>query len=111
MECTRWSMASSLTSTMAVPRSPRPHPRDASRRQSRHLRRPGDDHRRRRCRDWQSLHSDTVSLDTAGRGKLTATVRYAWDDDYLYILCQQTAKGKDVHEAQTSLLSAPPLGL
>ena len=50
-------------------------------------------------RDWQALHSDAVSLDTAGRGKLKATVRYAWDDQYLYILCQQTAKGQDTHEA------------
>jgi hypothetical protein len=51
------------------------------------------------AREWQSLHSSTVSLDTAGRGKLQANVRYAWDDDYLYILCQQAAQGKDAHEA------------
>src|SRR5581483_8237597 len=53
-------------------------------------------------RDWDALHSDTVSLDTAGRGALKASVRYAWDDRYLYILCQQTAKGKDVHEAPSA---------
>lgn len=49
--------------------------------------------------DWAGLKSDPVTLDTGGRGALEVSVRYAWDEQYLYVLAEQTAKGKRHREA------------
>ncbi len=49
--------------------------------------------------DWKNLKSQTVRLNTGGRGKMEAAVRFAWDSDFLYILVQQTAPAARVHEA------------
>jgi hypothetical protein len=49
--------------------------------------------------DWTSLKSEPVRLNTGGRGKLEAEVRFAWDEQFLYVLARQTAKGEKVQEA------------
>jgi hypothetical protein len=49
-------------------------------------------------KDWASVKSETMHLNTGGRGKLELDVRLAWDDQNLYILAQQTAKGEKVNE-------------
>jgi hypothetical protein len=49
-------------------------------------------------KDWASVGSEAMHLNTGGRGKLELDVRLAWDDQNLYILAQQTAKGEKVHE-------------
>jgi hypothetical protein len=48
--------------------------------------------------DWANVKSDTLHLDTGGRGKLEVDLRFAWDDQSLYVLAQQTAKGDKSHE-------------
>lgn len=50
--------------------------------------------------DWSRLKSQPISLDTGGRGKMECDLRYAWDDDFLYILVQQTKPAARVHEAE-----------
>jgi hypothetical protein len=49
--------------------------------------------------DWKRLKSQPIKLDTGGRGKLEAEVRFAWDNSYLYVLAGQVAKGEKVQEA------------
>lgn len=51
--------------------------------------------------DWRSLKSEPIRLTTAGRGKMECDVRYAWDDDFLYVLVQQSAPAARVHEAES----------
>jgi hypothetical protein len=48
--------------------------------------------------DWSKLGAAVVALNTGGRGTLRATLQCAWDDDYLYVLVKQVAKGQK-HEA------------
>src|SRR5262249_20377710 len=50
--------------------------------------------------DWAKLTSETVHLDTGGRGAMTVDVRFAWDDDFLYVLVQQKSAAKRVHEVE-----------
>jgi hypothetical protein len=49
--------------------------------------------------EWSSLKSAAMKLDTGGRGKLKADVRLAWDEQFLYVLVKQTARGEKVQEA------------
>jgi hypothetical protein len=51
-------------------------------------------------KDWANVASETLHLNTGGRGKLQLDVRLAWDDQNLYILAQQTAKGEKVNEVR-----------
>jgi hypothetical protein len=48
--------------------------------------------------DWAKLDGESMNLNTGGRGKLEVTLRFAWDDQFLYALVKQTAKGEKVHE-------------
>jgi hypothetical protein len=48
--------------------------------------------------DWGNVASETLHLDTGGRGKLQLDLRFAWDDQFLYVLAMQTAKAEKVHE-------------
>ena len=50
--------------------------------------------------DWSAVRSEAMHLDTGGRGKLEADLRFAWDDEFLYVLVKQTAKGEKVHEIE-----------
>lgn len=49
--------------------------------------------------DWKNLKSQPLHLDTGGRGQLKADLRYAWDENYLYVLLEQTSPSTHVHEA------------
>jgi len=49
--------------------------------------------------DWKNVKSQIVKLDTGGRAKMTANLRFAWDPDFLYVLVEQTAPADRVHEA------------
>ena len=42
--------------------------------------------------------SETLHLDTGGRGKLQCDLHFAWDNQNLSVLVQQTAKSEKVHE-------------
>ena len=48
--------------------------------------------------EWARVGSETLHLDTGGRGKLELDLRFAWDDAFFYVLAKQTAKGEKVHE-------------
>src|SRR5207237_10025166 len=39
-------------------------------------------------------------LNTVGRGKLELDLKCAWDDQYLYVLAKQTAKGEKSNEVK-----------
>jgi hypothetical protein len=59
--------------------------------------------------DWAELKSEPVKLNTGGRGTLEAEVRFAWDEQFLYVLARQTAKGEKNHEAtDAAAYSAAP---
>jgi len=49
--------------------------------------------------DWKRLKSESIKLDTGGRGTLEAEVRFAWDEQHLYVLANQVAKSDKVQEA------------
>ena len=46
------------------------------------------------------MQSETIKLNTGGRGKLEVDLRYAWDDEYLYVLARETQKGAQSKEAK-----------
>jgi len=48
--------------------------------------------------DWANVKSESLKLNTGGRGKLEVELRFAWDDQFLYVLLQQTAKGEKRNE-------------
>jgi hypothetical protein len=50
------------------------------------------------AKDWEKVASDTIKMDTAGRGKLALDLRFAWDNEFFYVLAKQTAKGEKTHE-------------
>jgi hypothetical protein len=52
--------------------------------------------------DWANVASESLHLDTGGRGNLQADVKLAWDDQYLYVLAKQTAKGDKSGEITTA---------
>ena len=39
--------------------------------------------------DWKGLPADSLTMDTAGRGDLRVELRYAWDEDYFYVLLKE----------------------
>jgi hypothetical protein len=49
--------------------------------------------------DWNSLKSQSVALNTGGRAKMEANLRFAWDSDFLYVLIEQSAPAARVHES------------
>ncbi len=55
------------------------------------------------AKEWTGHGSRPLALDTSGRGELRANLSFAWDDEYLYTLIQETHRGKDVHEAADAL--------
>jgi hypothetical protein len=59
--------------------------------------------------DWATLASEMMRLNTGGRGKLEAELRFAWDEQFLYVLAKQTAKAEKVNEAadKTAYAAAP----
>lgn len=59
--------------------------------------------------EWDKLQSDKLHLNTSGLGKLEADLQFAWDDEFFYVLVQQTAKGEKVREASdlAAYTSAP----
>jgi hypothetical protein len=52
--------------------------------------------------DCDKLQSEPMHLNTGGRAKLEVDLRCAWDDQYLYVLAKQTARGAQVQEAPTA---------
>jgi hypothetical protein len=48
--------------------------------------------------DWANVASETLHLNTGGRGKLELDLRFAWDEKFLYVLAKQTAKADKTHE-------------
>lgn len=50
--------------------------------------------------DWAKLKCQPVHLTTGGRGTMECDVRFAWDDEFCYVLVQQTAAAARVHEAE-----------
>ena len=50
--------------------------------------------------DWAGLPTAPVHLNTGGRGKMECDVRFAWDEEFLYVLVKQTAPATRVHEAE-----------
>ncbi len=49
--------------------------------------------------DWARLKSQTIHLDTGGRGKLECDLQFAWDEKHLYVLATETRGDKTQHEA------------
>lgn len=58
--------------------------------------------------DWTTLASETITLDTGGRGDLVADVRFAWDDDNLYILIAEQTGDTTLQEAGSQAQFAEP---
>lgn len=58
--------------------------------------------------DWANVLSDSVPLDTGGRGDLTVDVTYAWDADNLYILMQEGPGDTTQQEAANQTAYAEP---
>jgi hypothetical protein len=50
---------------------------------------------------WSKLASQRVHLTTGGRGAMECDVRFAWDDQFFYVLAEQTSPAKRVHEADS----------
>jgi hypothetical protein len=51
-------------------------------------------------REWANVGSETISMNTGGRGKLELDLRFAWDDEFFYVLAKQTAKGEKTNEVK-----------
>jgi hypothetical protein len=51
-------------------------------------------------KEWAGVGSDTLQLNTGGRGKLELDLRFAWDNEFFYVLAKQTAKGEKVNEVK-----------
>jgi mannose-6-phosphate isomerase-like protein (cupin superfamily) len=51
--------------------------------------------------DWAGLRADVLPI-TCGAGKLAAEIRYAWDQDHLYILIRETPGDTTREEAENA---------